>query len=191
MTVVNRAVLKFSDGRETPLALFKVEDRVYRWIVEAGGKLLDGIDFLDSTTAIKHLRVTVETGVEFVGCDLTFIPVALPPEERAAKRITALIDAEYGCQGDEPVARIIREETQIDQLLEHVNLLLVYRIQRSRLPKPAGLDLAEGGLLLNVIEVLEKVQKVDLGNLKRNLTTDINSVKVFSSVPPVSGGKPS
>ncbi len=191
MKIVHRSVINFKEGRQERLALFCVEHTVFRWVIETSGKLFDGIDFLDALTAIKHLRVRVETEVKYIGADLTFIPVALPPEERAAKRIINEIveGVAPNKYGEEVVAGIIREETAIGSLLEHVNLLVTYRLQRMRQPKPPGLDMAEGGLLLSVIEDIEIAQQVDLSGLKSLLTGNIDRVKLYASAP--TGGKPS
>ena len=178
-------MLKFADQPERKLSLFRIEDKVYRWISSPSGTW-DGIDYLDESAAIKHLRVEVETGVEFVGCDLTIVPVDPSPDERAAQRIIQNYDEALSVDPVEVemVAQIIREETAIDSLLESVNLYVTYRFPRLRFPKAAGLDMVEGGLILSVIEALEVATKTDLGTLKKQLTEGIKEIKVYSSVPP-------
>ena len=201
MTAVQRAIIKQPDGKPQTLTLFRVEPTVFRWIDQAG-KPWDGVDFLEAGMAIKSLRMTIESDPSYVGYDLTFYPVELPPEERAAKRV---IEEMYRVDDWGPrdiyvppediprdigkVSSIIKSETGIDKLVESVNLLLTYEFPRRLQPKRPGLDLTWGGLVLSVLEALEVAQKSDLSNLKAELTKGIEQIQVYSNMPP-QGGKP-
>ena len=187
MKIAKRSLLKFPDNREKTLALFQIEAKCFRWIEEATGKPLNGVDYLSEHDAVKGLRVLVEGDPAYVGVDMTVLPVELPPAERAAKRIVDLELDELNHIPEaiavEKMANAIAEETAIDKLVEAVNLYITYRFPRLRFPKAAGLDMTEGGLVLGVIEALEISMKVDLSNLKAKLTEGIEQVKVYSSIP--------
>ena len=184
MKIVKRAQLKFSDQSVQSLALFQIEAKVFRWISEGTGQPFDGVDLLSEHDAIKNLRVIVESEPRFVGVDLTVLPVDLPPAERAAKRILETLEDKVPYPDVlEWAAKLIQEETQIDGLIEAVNLYITYRFPRLRHPKAAGLDMTEGGLVLSILESMEKAQKVDLSNLKKQLAEGIETVKVYSSMP--------
>jgi hypothetical protein len=198
MTVVQKASLTYPNNPTINLLLFKVEHGVFRWITTNGIPWLDGTDYLDPHDAVKALRVLVETDPLYVGVDLTILPVELPPEERAARRITDRYAKDLylsttivaGVLPDvERNAAIIREETGIDKLVESVNLLLAYSLPRRLQPKPAGLDITWAGLALSVIEAVEVAQRIDLSNLKTELTKGIEKIQVYSTMPP-QGGKP-
>jgi hypothetical protein len=186
--IVKRGTLKYPDQRELKLALFKVEDKVFRWAEVPSGTLLDGVDYLSEHDAVKGVRVAVECDPGMVGVDFTVIPVEPSPDERAAKRIYEEITIHGWEIGDLPkyleeIATIVRQETGIEKLVETTNLYLTYRFPRLRFPKQAGLDMTEGGLVLGVIEALEITTKTDLSNLKTKLTEGIEQVKVFSNIP--------
>ena len=196
MKITDRAQIKHPDRPETEkvLALFQVESKVFRWIDERAGEPFDKIDYLRREDAIKGLRVLIEGSPDYVGFDLTLLPVELPPDERAAKRIVMEMYCDYVPTDSiafdvERAANIIDEETQITKLIEAVNLLLTFEIPRLRWPKQAGLDMAHGGLILGVLEALEQAMKVDLGNLKSKLAEGIETVKVYSNMPASGSGK--
>jgi hypothetical protein len=185
MTIVQRAIITHPDGKREMLSLFRVEPTVFRWIDH--GKPWDGIDFIEANMAIKSLRMTIESNPSYVGYDLTFYAVEPPPAERASLRIGEL-PAGLTLPIDS-VARIIQEETGIDNLIESINLLLTYEFPRRLQPKPPGLDLTWGGLCLSVIEALEVAQKSNLGNLKAELSKGIEKIHAYSNMPN-RGGKP-
>lgn len=191
MTVVSRATLKHPDARMQHLALFQVERKVLRWVIEGDGKPFNGVDYLTEHDAIKGLRVEIESGPEWVGCDLTIIPVEPPPEMRAADLILDGIEEAFSVkpiagtrdESRDAIVEIIRQETAIDKLLDSINLYLTYRVPRLRFPKRPGLDMTEGGLILGVLEAIEQAQKVDLSNLKKQMSDGINKVQVYSNMP--------
>ena len=122
MKIVKRSLLRFPDKREKTLALFQIEAHVFRWIEEPAGKPFDGIDYLTEHDGIKGLRVLVEGDPSYVGVDLTVLPVELPPDERAAKRIVMEMYGDYVPPESIPydverAAGIIAEETAIDRLV--------------------------------------------------------------------------
>ncbi len=200
MQLINRAVIKSQDERIVNLSLFRIQPKVFRWIT-ADGNPWDGVDYVERNDAIRALRVTVENDPDYIRSDLTVLPVEPPPEERAAVRINKLvssaIDDFFEMSGEDndidpsaaiaEIAEIIRQETGTAELIEHVNVLVAYCIQRIRSPRPAGLDMAQAGLIINVLEVLEKVQREDYSNLKKSLTEGTTSVKVYSAMPPTGG----
>ncbi len=209
MTIVKRAVFKSEGGPGTipiktiQLSLMRVEKHAFRWIDEVTGNPFDGVDYVEETDAVKALRVLVETDPKWVGIDLTVFPVAPPPEERAARRIVEAwrdsmikrfdLPVEQTCRIDmsgpiNETAEIIRNETAIDKLVESTNVLVAYLVQRIRQPRPPGLDMAQAGLLLDVLTALEKAQNVDLSNIRKVLTQDVTAIKTYSSMPQ-SGGK--
>jgi len=180
MTIVQKAVLKHPDQRTQNLSLFRLEPSVYRWIIDGPGRPFDCVDYLSFHDGVKQLRVLVETDPAYVGVDLTIVPVELPPEERAARRVSPLCkDRDL-----EAIATIIREETAIDKLIEATNLLLAYEYPRRLQPKRPGLDLTWAGLVLSIIEALEIAQRQDLSNLKKQLTEGIKDIKIYSALPP-------
>ena len=184
MKIIHRAQMKFPDQHVQSLALFQVESTVFRWISEGTGQPFNGVDYLRSEDAIKGLRVLVESDPGYVGVDLTVLPVDLPPAERAAKRILETLDDKVPYPDVlEWAAKLIQEETQIDGLIEAVNLLITYEFPRRLHPKKPGLDMVWGGLVLSILECMEKAQKVDLTNLKKQLAEGIETVKVYSSMP--------
>jgi hypothetical protein len=187
MKIVKKAVLTDKDGGQQHLSLFQIEAHVFRWIDDKSGTPFDGVDLLSEHDGIKNLRVIVESDPRFMGVDLTILPVELPPAERAAKRIfdLDLVDLTYapGSIAVERMAKVIQEETQIDGLIEDVNLLITYEFPRRLHPKKPGLDMTWGGLVLAILECMEKSQKVDLSNLKKQLTEGIEQVKIYSSMP--------
>ena len=187
MQVVNTASIVKPEGKTDRLALFKVERGCFRWRTQAG-EVHPGLeaDFLDASDAVRAIRVLVDGDPRFVGSDLTVHPVAPPPEERAAKAIWKAGD---DLSVDE-IAEIIRKETAIDRLVENISLLVAYELPRLRMPKPAGLDLIQGGLLLNVIEAMERAQATDYSNLKSILKKPVEKVQLYSNLPPT-GSKPS
>ena len=185
MTVVQRATLKHEHQGIHNLTLAKIEPTVYRWL-DQDGRPFNGVDYTAQDIAIKALRFTVESEVVWIGWDLTLIPTAPPPEERAAKHI---IEAQWASSQDD-IARIIREETGLPQLIESIELLLAYEIPRMKYPKRPGLDLTHGGLIYAVLEALEKTQHSDLGNLKAILREPVNRIQMYSNVP-LKDGKPS
>ena len=188
MKVTDRALLKRTDQADTVLALFQIEARVFRWIDEKTSAPFNGVDYLRREDAIKGLRILVESDPAYVGADLTLLPVELPPDERAAKRIVMEMYCDHVPTDSiafdvERAANIIDEETHVTRLIEAVNLLLAFEIPRLRWPKQAGLDMTHGGLILGVLEALEPAMKVDLSNLKTKLTEGIETVKVYSAMP--------
>ncbi len=193
MKIIHRALLKFTDQDKKlldtkQLSLFQVEANVFRWITDGPGTPFDGVDYLRMEDAIKGLRVLVQSDPAYVGCDLTVLPVDLPPDERAAKRIIMEMFSDYVPPESIPyeierVAGVIDEECQSTAMIEAVNLLMAYEIPRLRAPKPGGLDMAHGGLIVTILEVIEKAQKVDLTNLKKKLTEGVEQIKVYSSIP--------
>lgn len=191
MRIVKRGALKYPDQHELKLALFQVEEKVFRWAEVPSGTLLDGVDYLSEHDAVKGVRVAVQCSPDMVGVDFTVYPVDPSPDERAARRISEELDELlYQPQviAIERMAAIIQEETACDRLIESVNLYLTYRFPRLRFPKQAGLDLTEGGLVLSVIEALEVATKTDLGNLKKQLSEGIKEVRVYPSMPAGSKG---
>jgi len=192
MTVVQRATLKHEHQGIHNLTLAKIEPTVYRWL-DQDGRPFNGVDYTAQDIAIKALRFTVETEVVWIGWDLTLIPTAPPPEERAAKRIVEQTLSFVGALSffdQDDIAQAIREETGLPQLIESIELLLAYEIPRMKYPKRPGLDLTHGGLIYAVLEALEKTQQSDLGNLKVILREPVNRIQMYSNVP-LKDGKPS
>ena len=209
MTLINKAVLKhLPSGKTQNLSLFRIEQNVYRWVDDLTGKPCDGVDYLDISMAIKALRVRVETEPNMTGIDLMVLPVAPPPEERAARRIARLYtfallkalplssedvaEIDPGGAVDE-VAEIIRNETGIDFLIEHTQTLLAFLFQRrlayakALFPTVQGQeprDITLDGLLLQVIEAMQKATGQDYANLVKILKEPISTVKVVSALPP-------
>ncbi len=193
MKAVLRAVLKYPDQREQELTLFKVQDKCFRWVAMPSGRLHDGVDYLDERVAQKALRVYVESDPSMVGVDLTIRPMDPTVAERAAKLcLDKFFEYDYpGQLGNglpEATAAIIEKETRINSLIDAAQTLIAYEIQRMRTPKPPGLDMAHGGLILALIEEIEKATGQNFDNIRKMLTQDVDQVKVFSSMP--RGGKP-
>lgn len=190
MTISARATIKWpTEDPAAPLVYRAVlqqhEPTVFRWAVLSAipPLKLQQIDFVTRHDAIKWLRLQAESDPAWVGVDLTINAAEQPPHIRAAERIWGLAE-----DIDQPdVESIILEETNISDLLEHAGVLLAYLIRTGRQAKPPGLDMAEAGLILNVIEAIEKAERCDLGNLKKTLTADVNKVQVYSSMPPKGG----
>lgn len=195
MTIVKKAIIKHLENAEPPqqLSLFRIEPKVYRWINDATGQQTRSlpVDYLTEDDALRALRVRIDGEAQWVGWDLTIIPVADPPEVRAAKRLPSVFTRDW--DNDVPravdeAATIIRQETGIDKLVEAVNLLITYEMPRLREGKRPGLDMKHGGLIIEVLEALEKTQQVDLSNLKAKLAQGLETVKVYTNAPPPEGG---
>lgn len=180
MTITKRATIKSPVGLIVEMALFRVESKCYRWIETLSGQRSDDIDYLSESDAIRGLRVWADTDPSAVGYDLTIIPVAPPPEERAAKRILRELQGEISV---DEIAEIIRNETGLAAMIESSNLLLAYLIRNLHQPKPPGLDVTQAGLILEVIVALERAQATDLPNLKKRLTETPSEIKIVGSAP--------
>lgn len=84
--LVKRAVWKHPDQPERQFFLEQVERACFRWLEPANNRW-DGVDYLDIGTALKAMRLYVESDPSCVGVDLTVFEVDPGPEERAALRI--------------------------------------------------------------------------------------------------------
>lgn len=189
MTVTKHALITRPNQPDVRLFLFRVERGVYRWRTDMGqGYRGLEVDYLSESDAVVAIRIMVDNSVDYVGCDLTINPVAPPAEERAAFRVLneiklARVLNEDAYSQDE-IASIIRNETAIDKLTASINILIAYEIQRLLQPKPPGLDMTHAGLLLDVVEALERSQSVDLSQVKAKLKQPVDTVKIYSSLPP-------
>ena len=182
MTISARAKIVMKDGAKHTLILHQTAPTVFQWGGLANLVAFAPAHYVCRHDAIKALRLAFETEVSLIGCDLTINAAEQPPHIRAAQR---LHDETF--ETVDELAELILDETNIADLLEHVGVLLAYLIRTGRQPKPPGLDMAEAGLILNVIESIEKAEKCDLGNLKKTLTADVTKVQVYSSMPPKGG----
>ena len=189
MTVTQKAVLKYRDGRIQNLSLFRVEPTVQRWIIDDSGKEFSKVHYLSTHDAVKGLRVLVETDPNYVGVDLTIMAVEPPPEERAAHRI----DTDYDLLSAEAIARIIQEETNISEVVRTAEELLAYLFTRRAIfakalfPVQGGMaprDMVMDGLLLGCIEALSKTTKQEYGNLLKILKEPVSNLQVVAALPP-------
>jgi hypothetical protein len=204
MQPIKRAVLKFPDAREQTLFLFRPEQTVFRWAVD-NGRLLDGVDYVTEADAIAQLRVLVEHDPAYVGVDLTVYSMEPSAADRAAKRITGrlfrLMD-DYNDIGNparetELVAQIISEETNIDPLMDSVQTLVAYWFKNRRAfamalypmtPEGAPRDLTGDGLMLAVIEAMQKTAGTTWPNLTKILMEPVSTIKMASKMPTPKGG---
>jgi hypothetical protein len=199
MTIVKRALLKCPDGRQQEFFLFRVEPAVFRF-ADANGRLWDGVDYLSENVALKAIRVSCDTDPAMVGVDLTIYPVELPPDERAATRIVSETTGPIPAMNDDPalaavianVSRIIREETNITEIVEAVNTLLAFIVTRrdayarAMFPVHGGRaprDLTLDGLLLAAIEALGKATKQDYANIITALKEPVSSLQIAHNMP--------
>jgi hypothetical protein len=189
---VKKAKLIFPDKREDNLVLLQVEPKVLRWETD-GGREWDGVDYLDEATAIASIRVLVERDPAYVGVDLTVLSMDPTPAERAA----GVIGFEFGMTEVPRVAEIIAKETNIDGLTEHISTLIAYLFRhRPAFAKAlfpvteagAPRDMVLDGLLLNVIQAMEKSTGQTFGNLTKILLEPVSVIQMASKLPP-GGGK--
>lgn len=199
MKAVKRAILKYKDGRQDELFLFRLEETVFHWIVGNPAKRkFDGIDYLSKYVAIKALRVAVETEVALAGSSLTFYGIEPPPEERAATQIAGIaFDGRcYEHKDVEELSNIIRQETNITEILDATQGLLAYcftrrekfamalfPIQDGRKPR----DMVFDGLLLSAIEAIGKATKQDFESLVKILKEPVSDLVIATNMP--KGGK--
>jgi hypothetical protein len=129
-----------------------------------------------------------------VGVDLTIYPVELPPEERAAERLAPIAydGRMYNDTDQAEITRIIREETNITEILDAAQSMVAYAftrrdayaralfpVQDGRMPR----DLVFDGLLLTMVEALGKATKQDYQNIVRVLKEPVSSIQVARSMP--------
>jgi hypothetical protein len=126
-TIIKRAVWKHPQRPDREFLLARVERACFRWLDALTTKPWDGVDYLDTGTALKAMRVYVGGDPIMVGYDLTIFDVAPPPEERAAKRIGQAFNA--GMTFDEYRSRcveIIGQETNISPAVQAFSELIAY-----------------------------------------------------------------
>ena len=197
MTLTKTAVLKHPDAREQKLNLFRVEAKCYRWLMDSG-RPFDGIDYVNEATAISQLRVLVDGDPAYVGVDLTIHSIEPTADVRAAKRIRhAITGADCLDIWDyESVAEIIRSETNLPALMDSIQSLLAYCFKcrpafaKALFPVTAAgapRDLTMDGLLLAVIEALEKTSNQKFDNLTKILKAPVSQIQVAKAMPK---GKP-
>lgn len=215
MQVVKSASITHPARPTENLSLQKVERGVFRWTVTETGQPWDGKDWLSEQDAIQQIRVTVDCEPEYVGCDLTVREVDPTPDERAAKRVFAICgmdDHEYSPLEDsscrdsiqelQDISQIIRDETNINGILDATETLLAYLfihraafsvalflttkygflLQQIKEPIP-GRDLTMDGLILACVEAVEKAKQQDYSNLKKPLTEPISEIAVATRMP--------
>jgi len=201
--ITKRAKLKFPDARERNLVLLKIEPKVYVWKTE-GGTDWDGVQYLEESTAISQLRVTIDHDPAYVGVDLTVTSPDPTPAQRAAEKIREGISEDLETTEvpfvawlyDNRIEKCINEETNIDPLVDHLQTLLAYLFRRRPAfakaifpvtEQGAPRDLTMDGLLLNVIQALEKTTGQKWENLTRLLMEPVSVISMASKLPP--GGK--
>jgi hypothetical protein len=196
MTVTMKAVIKHADQRVQEWFLFRIEEKVYRW-TNKDGKLFNGVDYVSANIALRGIRVEIEKGVEWIGADLTIIPVEPPPSERAADRVVSYFEEFSGSSIDRGrMQKVIEEETNIAEISDAAQTLLAYiflhrdafamalfPVKDGRRPR----DLTMDGLLLNTVEALGKATKQDYTNLLTVLKEPVSNIAVVSNLPKMGG----
>jgi len=181
---VKRAVLKLPDGRERTLLLVHTDKASYVWQTPEGRVWEDLSVYADEATAIRMLRVGVDSDPALVGVDLTVYPMDPPPAERLAKRLSV----RYGPWKEtevEECAKVIAEETALPELLDKTQTLLAY-IFKNRLvfamavcpPTPGAQprDLTMDGCLLEAIQAIEKSTGLKLDRLTSELMKPVSAI---------------
>jgi len=187
---VKRATLKDPQGIKADFLLQRHGKGDYRW---------SGVDttaYLSEEDAIRGMRATVEGKPEFVGWDLTIMGIEPPAALRAAARLVDKTFHEGWWKAVDKTLveaqQVIEEETNSAALVDAVETLIAYIfLNRSKFAKalfpttPAGepRDLVCDGLLLTVIEALEKTTLQDHENLKKKLREPVSQILSARALP--------
>lgn len=179
---VRKAIIQF-EGKERTLLLFRLAEKQFRWQTESGDLWEPCQEtYVDWETAVKQIRVAVDTDPKLVGAKLWIKPMEPPAEVRAAVKIAERYS--LGAKGPrrdaavEDIAKVIRETTNIGDLVEHFNNLIAYcfkcRIQFAMgvCPPTPGMvprDLTMDGLLLECVTALEVTMDQKLPGLINKL----------------------
>lgn len=213
MTIVKRAEWKYKDGSVVHFTLHRIERACFRWMT-AAGNLWDGVDYLDTGTALKAMRVHVDSDPAEVGTDLTFFDIAPGPERRAAETIDRIFNA--GLTGEEyrtRCAEVISTETNIGPMTQAFSELIAFLFTRrtalcfglalAAMPpqiiaqanamiqatgQTPGRDLVFDGLLYAAIEEMSKSTGQDFSNLLKPLKEPVSNIVVARAVPKTPGG---
>lgn len=186
---VKSALLRYPDGREVMLLLTcqkqprDGEGGQYAWLDTSGREWEMGTVYDEEARAMKQLRVLVETDPGLVGVQLTIKPILPPAERRIAQKVITRYALPPKALDD--LQEIVARESNLSPLIDAAETLIAYCFRHraifaqamfpvvdGRLPRDVTFD----GVLLTIIEELEKSKGQEFGKLKAILSEPVSAI---------------
>lgn len=165
MTIRSKAVITDDKGAKQALELVQEEPKVFRWWNVTKNTLLEEVSETKEK-AISRLRFIFDDNPAHLGWDLTFFPVADPPEERAALAIMEHFSDLLNVDDHGKLVNILREHTNVTPLADSVVAMLTHFVNVL-----GNTDPIASGLMLNVVVELSKTTGDEYAGVKKLLST--------------------